>query len=98
MKTPVKRKEEVSLRVAKAFVEDEGKGLARVDEDVLKSLGRMVHPPESPVQAGRNPDPHPGGSPQADPQGCRDPPRRSTAVRTPCGDRRQGPDRLVRNR
>jgi transitional endoplasmic reticulum ATPase len=38
MKTQVKRKEEVSLRVAKAFVEDEGKGLARVDEDVLKSL------------------------------------------------------------
>jgi transitional endoplasmic reticulum ATPase len=41
MKTPVKRKEEVSLRVAKAFVEDEGKGLARVDEDVLKSLGAV---------------------------------------------------------
>src|SRR3989304_115524 len=41
MKTQVKRKEEVSLRVAKAFVEDEGKGLARVDEDVLKSLGAV---------------------------------------------------------
>src|SRR4030066_35746 len=41
MKTQVKRKEEVSLRVAKAFVEDEGKGLARVDEDVLKSLGAL---------------------------------------------------------
>ena len=41
MKTPVKRKEEISLRVAKAFVEDEGKGLARVDEDVLKSLGAV---------------------------------------------------------
>src|SRR4030067_271062 len=41
MKTHVKRKEEVSLRVAKAFVEDEGKGLARVDEDVLKGLGAL---------------------------------------------------------
>jgi transitional endoplasmic reticulum ATPase len=41
MKTPVKRKEEISLRVAKAFVEDEGKGLARVDEDVLKALGAV---------------------------------------------------------
>ena len=41
MKTQVKRKEEISLRVAKAFVEDEGKGLARVDEDVLKSLGAV---------------------------------------------------------
>ncbi len=41
MKTQAKRKEEFSLRVAKAFVEDEGKGLARVDEDVLKSLGAV---------------------------------------------------------
>src|SRR4030067_3073348 len=41
MKPPVKRKEEVSLRVAKAFVEDEGKGRARVDEDVLKNLGAV---------------------------------------------------------
>jgi transitional endoplasmic reticulum ATPase len=41
MKTQGKRKEEFSLRVVKAFIEDEGKGLARVDEDVLKSLGAV---------------------------------------------------------
>jgi transitional endoplasmic reticulum ATPase len=41
MNKKAKRQEEFSLRVAKAFVEDEGKGLARVDEDVLKSLGAV---------------------------------------------------------
>jgi len=41
MKTQVKRKDEYSLRVVKAFIEDEGKGLARVDEDVMKSLGAV---------------------------------------------------------
>ncbi len=41
MKQKPKRQEDFSLRVAKAFVEDEGKGLARVDEDVLKALGAV---------------------------------------------------------
>ena len=41
MKTQVKRKDEFSLRVVKAFIEDEGKGLARVDEGVMKSLGAV---------------------------------------------------------
>ncbi len=41
MKTPVTRTEELSLRVAKAFIEDEGKGLARVDADQLQSLGAV---------------------------------------------------------
>jgi transitional endoplasmic reticulum ATPase len=41
LKKQVKRQTEFSLRVAKAFIEDEGKGLARVDEDVLKSVGAV---------------------------------------------------------
>jgi hypothetical protein len=41
LKKQVKRQEEFSLRVAKAFIEDEGKGFARVDEDVLKSIGAV---------------------------------------------------------
>jgi len=41
MKTPVVRTEDLSLRVAKAFIEDEGKGLARVDADQLKALGAV---------------------------------------------------------
>ena len=38
MKTPVARAEELSLRVSKAFIEDEGKGLARVGADQLEAL------------------------------------------------------------
>lgn len=41
MKTQVKRKEEFSLRVAKAFIEDEGKGLARMDTAELQALGAL---------------------------------------------------------
>jgi transitional endoplasmic reticulum ATPase len=41
MKTPVARAEELSLRVAKAFIEDEGKGLARVGADQLQALGAV---------------------------------------------------------
>ncbi len=41
MKKQVKRQDEFSLRVAKAFIEDEGRGFARVDEDVLKALGAV---------------------------------------------------------
>ncbi|HEY6097005.1 MAG TPA: hypothetical protein VIU83_03035, partial [Candidatus Deferrimicrobium sp.] len=33
--------EELSLRVTKAFIEDEGKGLARVDADQLRALGAV---------------------------------------------------------
>jgi len=33
--------EELSLRVSKAFIEDEGKGLARVDADQLRALGAV---------------------------------------------------------
>ncbi|UCG38961.1 MAG: AAA family ATPase [bacterium] len=39
MKTRVKLQDEVSLRVTKAFIEDEGKGLARADAGVLQTLG-----------------------------------------------------------
>src|SRR5512140_263734 len=38
MKTPVARSEDLSLRVSKAFIEDEGKGLARVDAEQLEAL------------------------------------------------------------
>ena len=41
MKTPVARTEELSLRVAKSFIEDEGKGLARVGADQLQALGAV---------------------------------------------------------
>ncbi len=41
MKKQVKRQDEFSLRVAKAFIEDEGRGFARVDEDILKALGAV---------------------------------------------------------
>jgi transitional endoplasmic reticulum ATPase len=36
-----KSKEEFSLKVTKAFIEDEGKGLARVDPDDLELMGAM---------------------------------------------------------
>jgi len=41
LKKQVKRQDEFSLRVAKAFIEDEGRGFARVDEDILKALGAV---------------------------------------------------------
>ncbi len=41
MKTPVARAEDLSLRVSKAFIEDEGKGLARVDAAQLQALGAV---------------------------------------------------------
>jgi transitional endoplasmic reticulum ATPase len=41
MKKQAKRNEDFSLRVAKAFIEDEGKGFARIDDAVLKSLGAV---------------------------------------------------------
>src|SRR5450759_5632458 len=41
MKTPVARTEELSLRVSKSFIEDEGKGLARADADQLQALGAV---------------------------------------------------------
>ena len=37
----MKKTEELSLRVSKAFIEDEGKGLARVDADQLQALGAV---------------------------------------------------------
>lgn len=41
MKTQVNPKEEISLRVTKAFVEDEGKGLARIDAMELNRIGAL---------------------------------------------------------
>lgn len=40
-KAKVKSSQHISLRVAEAFIEEAGKGLARVDEAVLKSLGAV---------------------------------------------------------
>ncbi|MGD8352728.1 MAG: AAA family ATPase [Pseudomonadota bacterium] len=38
---PVKKGKEFSLRVAKSFIDDEGKGLARIDTALLQQLGAM---------------------------------------------------------
>jgi hypothetical protein len=54
LKKQVKRQTEFSLRVAKAFIEDEGKGLARVDEDVLKSVGAVPGDALAPPRPTRN--------------------------------------------